>query len=792
MRTALIVAIFLLGTPLAAAPPFAPHAERAKFHLAPGGAVGTGAHGYANPALLNYVDGTAGTLAWSEGGDDWASFNAIGRLGFGRIHRRLPGRDRDEFRLGIGLGNRAFGLGLGYGRSDPGKSHGVVGFLLRPSPRLSLGATLTGDFSAEAVEATVDMAVRPWGGQRLTLFAEAVSASDEAGGSRGWSAGAAVALLPGLEATGRFFDDESVSLGLRMGLGRWGLAGQSLGGGDQDRSSWVNAVELRSDRADALRALSAPPSRYIRLDLKGGLPYRRFALFDSGPTLRGLLQLLEQARRDPQIKGVALNLSGMAANPSIAWEVRGKLAQLRRAGKGVVVYIDRVRLWSYYFASVADRIVLDPQGMVALEGFAAGQTYYKGSLEKLGIGFEEWRYFDYKSAMESLARQDMSAAERHQTEALLGDLYGLVRDGICQARDLSPEGFDRLVNEHTLFMAQEALKAGLVDRVGRWEEVDKEVQKLGGGRVDFVDAGAYRPPSVTKWGELPRVAVVYALGVCDLDSGIRARSLARLLDSLSEDGSVAAVVLRVDSPGGDALAADLVAAAMRRLRQSKPVVVSQGYVAASGGYWLSMYADAIVAAPVTVTGSIGVIGGWAYNQGFKERLGVTTDKVQIGEHADLALGMRVPLLNFSLPDRNLDAEERERQEHAIRSLYRDFVAQVAVGRGREVDEIETLAQGRVWSGTAALANGLVDELGGLERAVELAAEKAGLPAGQEVEWLELPQRPLFDTGGLVPSLIDSRPPRLLPAALEYRLRHSGAPLVLLPLEPFGAMEDLHY
>ena len=279
------------------------------------------------------------------------------------------------------------------------------------------------------------------------------------------------------------------------------------------------------------------------------------------------------------------------------------------------------------------------------------------------------------------------------------------------------------------------------------------------------------------------MAVVYATGICALDSGIRARQLAPLLEGLGEDPRVAAVVLRVDSPGGDALAADLVAAALLRLRQSKPVVVSQGYVAASGGYWLSMYADAIVAAPLTVTGSIGVIGGWVYDRGLKGRLGLSTDKVQVGEHADLAFGMWLPLLGLRLPDRNLNDEERARQEGAIRALYGDFIAQVAAGRDRPVDEVESLAQGRVWSGTAAAGNGLVDEIGGLERAVQLAAAKAGLEADTQVEWVEMPARPLFNRQALSPALlgVETLPPRL-PPTLEFRLRRSGEPLVLLPLE----------
>jgi protease-4 len=248
-----------------------------------------------------------------------------------------------------------------------------------------------------------------------------------------------------------------------------------------------------------------------------------------------------------------------------------------------------------------------------------------------------------------------------------------------------------------------------------------------------------------------------------------------------DDREVRAVVLRVDSPGGDVLASDLVADAVQRCRKEKPVIVSQAMVAASGGYWVSMYGDSIVAAPNTITGSIGVIGGWVYDRGLKEELGLSTDHVQAGDHADLGFGLR--LFGLELPDRNLTAVERARVDTAMRSLYDDFIAKVAIGRRRTATAIDSVGQGRVWSGRRAVEHGLVDRLGGLDTALRMAAAKAGLDPDRPLELIERPRLGLRDltlsrTG--LPELRRSREESL--AYLRFRLDHNGLPLLLLPTD----------
>jgi protease-4 len=416
----------------------------------------------------------------------------------------------------------------------------------------------------------------------------------------------------------------------------------------------------------------------------------------------------------------------------------------------------------------------------------AGQTYFKGVLDQLGIGFEEWRLFPYKSLFETYTRQGMSPPEREQLQALLADQYQLAAAEISQARRLAPGALDSLVNQQAFFLAGEALAAGLVDRLGRWEERARVVEQLEGGSRALRAPEDYPLPQETNWGEPPRLALVYALGLCDLEEGIEARKLAQELAQVRDDPRIRAVVLRVDSPGGDPLAGDLVAEAVRKCREEKPVVVSQGYVAASGGYQLSMNGSAILAAPNTITGSIGVIGGWLYNAGLKEKLRLSTDKVQEGRHADLGFGATLPLLGVSLPDRNLDEGERARAERAIRAVYEQFVAGVAQGRGRSPAGIDSVAQGRVWSGVQALDKGLVDRLGGLQAALALARERAGLDPEVAAQVLEFPRKPLLNPAFLRPPLLESRLRRR--AGLDllwFRLEHNGRPLFLLPAETYG-------
>jgi len=255
-----------------------------------------------------------------------------------------------------------------------------------------------------------------------------------------------------------------------------------------------------------------------------------------------------------------------------------------------------------------------------------------------------------------------------------------------------------------------------------------------------------------EWGEPPRIAVLYAIGACDMEKGIRGRVLSEEIRKAREDPRVKAVVLRADSPGGDPLPSDLVAREIRETVKSKPVIVSQGAVAASGGYWISMYGNRIVASPVTITGSIGVIAGFMWNDGFGEKIGFSFDSVRRGEHADFGQGIRLPFLGLMLPERPPSTKERQRAEELIRAEYATFVSQVAESRKLEASFVDSIGQGRVWSGTRGRRNGLVDEIGGLWHSLALAKAAAGLDVDATIEFAEAPNQGAFDWDFLRPRL----------------------------------------
>jgi protease-4 len=531
----------------------------------------------------------------------------------------------------------------------------------------------------------------------------------------------------------------------------------------------------------------------MSLELKGNVSYQRYKLFDNSKTLIGLLNQIEAAKDDKNITGIAINISGMEIGSEMLWEIRDKLIDFKKIGKKVIIYIDRAELREYYFASAADKIMLDPVGMIFLEGLISGRTFYKGALEKLGIGFNEWRFFKYKSANESYARKEMSECDKEQRQVLVDEYYDRLKNDIIKARNLTPEKFDSLVNHVGVFIPQDALRFGLVDTIARWDKVNSIIKTFQGENGGLTGAGAlekFKLPTDNHWSEFNKIAVIYALGICDMDQGISARNLIKDIERVKNDPEIKAVVLRVDSPGGDGLASDYVAEAIKDCKRYKPVIISQGAVAGSGGYWLSMYGDTIVAAPNTITGSIGVIGGWAYNNGFKEKLGFSTDYVKKGDHADLPFGASIPFIGIALPDRDLNEEEYKLMEHTIKAQYYQFVQKVSEGRKLNTAFVDSVGQGRIWTGTDALKIKLVDVIGTLSTAINLAKERAGINPDQRIQIVQYPDMPLFNFGAILPGFlgVENSVPFTLEKEsevinqLKYRLEKIGVPLIIMPVD----------
>jgi protease-4 len=551
-------------------------------------------------------------------------------------------------------------------------------------------------------------------------------------------------------------------------------------------------------------------SRYLELIL--GERRTPGARFSPRSTPRfALFRALKKAEADRTIRGLVLNTAGFSEDRGYLWELRTALESFKGAGKKIAAYLENADLDLYCLASVADKIVLDDSGALSFLGYAHGRPFVRRGLEKLGIGVRELRYLEYKSAMETFTRSSFSEADRRQYEAYLDETFRFTRETLLRARSWKEEDFDLMVNRDFLYSPGEAKDRGLVDALGREEALDKTVRELEGGELSYLTWGDGALSLMSRGRRLrpytagqgrnyfyrkPEIALVYALGETDLDRGMAARSLARTMREAAERKPVKAMVVRVNSPGGSAVAADHIAQAIRETRERIPVVVSMGAVAGSGGYWAAMYAGHIAASPYTLTGSIGVIAGWFYDKGLYDTLGLSVDTLRRGDHADLFSG-------FLLPRRDLSPEEEERYRRYILALYRDFVEKAAAGRGMSVEAMEALAQGRVFSGLAAQKAGLVDSIGGLADALETARNLAEIPKKRGFICREYPKPKFYETltrRFLSAALPPEDPPLFgvpalpalapglsaaLPAAawreLEYRISQNGRPMPIMPL-----------
>jgi protease-4 len=421
------------------------------------------------------------------------------------------------------------------------------------------------------------------------------------------------------------------------------------------------------------------------------------------------------------------------------------------------------------------------------------------TLEKLGIGVRELRYFEYKSAAEMFTRETMSEADRRQYNDYLDDIFDVTRNILMNARRWSAEEFDTILNREFLFSARNALNRNLVDYIGRKDAVLEAIKEIEGGEVqrfalygDSVSSltgskTIYSPPRERRlFSRAPVIAVVYADGQTDMERGMAILSLSQKIRELADNKRVAAIVIRINSPGGSAEAADYFAEAVRYAKEKKPVVASMGQMAASGGYWAAVNASHITATPYTITGSIGVIGSWFYDNGLNNRLGLTVDTVQRGAHADLMTG-------FLFPYRDLTEHEEERYRSFILDLYTNFIEKVAAGRGMDLEKVEAAAQGRIFSGTRALEAGLVDSIGCLPDALRMAIKLANIPEGKTVVYREFPEPTFFNSlMGRFPlaalfkkqtTTVFSFVDLLLPGTdIRYRLETNGQIMPILPLE----------
>jgi protease-4 len=472
------------------------------------------------------------------------------------------------------------------------------------------------------------------------------------------------------------------------------------------------------------------PFRVLRIELSGDLPETTGGLHlrDLGrppsTDLLSLLAALRSAREDAGLEMVVLEVHGLTAGWGSLQSLRRALLAVRAAGKPVWAYLTQPGMRDYYVASAASRIHLAPAASFDATGLASEVLFLKGALDKLGVEAQLTRAGRFKSAAEPLTRTDMSPEHREMAEALLDDIYEQLVGDVARERKLAPDAVRTAFAEGPL-LAPDALARGLVDELAYPDQVWAAIEARCGERPP-IDLAAYRRRRAIAARraalDAPTIGVLTVSGAIGGESlpgaGTRTtgwRGFRRAMSALAENDRIAAVLLRIDSPGGSGLASDLMWREIVQARRRKPVVVSMGDVAASGGYYLAAGADHVTAERATLTGSIGVLAGKPVLRGLYDRLGLTKELVVRGNasrHSDY------------LP---LDDENLGRLRHEAEAFYGDFVGKVAVGRSLPVPAVESVAQGRVWTGRQAQARGLVDALGGIEETVEELKRRLGLP-----------------------------------------------------------------
>lgn len=445
-------------------------------------------------------------------------------------------------------------------------------------------------------------------------------------------------------------------------------------------------------------------------------------------SLRSVLEGIRNAAGDERISAILLRNAVRQQGYYSGWatlkEIREALASFKESGKPVYAYSMAWGEPGYYLASVADSISLHPLGLLEFNGLSSEQVFFANALKKYGIEVQVLRVGKFKAAVEPFLLDHMSPEAREQTSKLLFDILDDYSETIAEARSIPRDSLNTMADEMAVFKADEAVEAGLVDHTAYWDEVKRELQDLTGSedKDDFpsIGIGHYWDAIGKQFtGRGDRIAVIFAEGnIVDGKSktDVGGASMAELLAQARRDDKVKAVVLRVNSPGGSALASEVIQRETRLIKEAgKKFVVSMGTVAASGGYWISAYADQIVAEPTTITGSIGVFGLVPNFKGLANSFGVTFDTVNTNRYADLASVFK-----------SKSTEELALFQKFTEQIYSEFLAKVAEGRNMDVERVHEIAQGRVWSGVEAKELGLVDKLGGLQDAIDAAAELASL------------------------------------------------------------------
>jgi protease IV len=711
--------------------------------------------------------------------------------------------DHRRFSWALATGSQRLSFGVSYhwiGSRDPaldGLGGLDLGLLSRPLPQLSLALTVR-----NAEQPATSLSPRAWVaavglrplGERVTLGVDYLfRETDLLGGRLQYTA--QVDVIRGLRLSAGVShgfaptDELIIQAGATVDLGGTGLT-YAVGGSGAGLSH--QALLRLSSRAGP--DLTQAGGTVVLFDLpdllRGGGPLSALGFGGEDPFLR-VTRLLEEAERDDTLRGVVLKIDDLPdTGLAKIEELREAVFRLRKAGKKVVAVVLKADDDTYLLATAADRVYALPQSVLEINGLRARTEFLGGTMQKLGVTWDVARVGAYKNAPDQLTRTEMSAEQKEALDAYLDSTFRQVEAGV--APRLSPDQLARAF-QAALIPPEQARELGLVDEVIDPQGLDRKLQELvPGARFE----ASYEPFSrrETAWGRRRQIAVIPVVGTISggksRQDGLSGAAIAgaetviRALAEAADDGRVAAIVLRVDSPGGDGLASDLMYRAVLEAREKKPVVASMGDRAASGGYYAAMGAQEIYASPATLTGSIGVFFIKPALGELLHTLGVTSQVLTRGKYAD-----------FSSEFRPWTPEERQIAQRWVDAFYDGFVTEAAKSRGTRKDRVDAVARGRVWSGADAKERGLVDQLGGLHDAVAAARRRAGIPAGERVDLVELgePHSALAALGGEQGVLVQAARtvlPDPAPPPLARLLDLGVAPEVLLGGKVL-ALEPVH-
>ncbi|HEY8549543.1 MAG TPA: signal peptide peptidase SppA [Vicinamibacterales bacterium] len=540
----------------------------------------------------------------------------------------------------------------------------------------------------------------------------------------------------------------------------------------------------------ATRGTGVPSSTALVLRLGGDIAEVEGAglidrFVEGPPTVRSLVRAIRRARTDDRVKALIVQPAARTPFWAKTQEIRDAILDFRQTGKKTIAFLEYGGEQEYFLATACERIALLPTSVLDLKGLAMYEVFLRGTLDKVGVYPDLLHIGDYKTAINTFTEKGFTPAHREMTESLNRDAFDQLVDTIAEARKKSAEELRALIDQGP-FLPEEALRTGLVDELAYRDEVEEQAGIEDLEPTDIVDyARAIERGFRLRRGT--RMALIYAVGTIapgESPAGDFAgsESLVKYIEEARDDESIKAIVLRVDSPGGSSIASDVIWRALMLAREQKPLIVSMGDLAASGGYYIAMAGDVIVAQPGTLTGSIGIFSGKMVTEGTLQKIGANVEGVSAGRFADM-----------NSPTRRYSPEERSKIEEQMQAFYDQFVEKVAEARKSTPEKIDAIAQGRVWTGRQAKELGLVDELGGLERAIQIAKERAKIPVGDEVQLVIYPPKPsilqaLSHPFGQAEEVRTRAALSLIPAAERRILQQLGASLRLLRQgEPLALM-----